>query len=103
MRSLSIAVLWLVPSLALAQTETPADLFGPANPQWQGPPAAYRSVFDAAQPQADEVSWRRANDEAGRLRGHVGQLRDSNEPQAAPPPPGAAPKPSSGMHNHGTN
>jgi hypothetical protein len=103
MRSLSIAVLWLAPSLALAQTQTPTDLFGPANPQLQGPPAAYRSVFDAPPPQGDEASWRRANDEAGRLRGHTGQLRESDEPPATPQPAGAAPMPPSGMHNHGTN
>jgi hypothetical protein len=102
MRSLPIAVLWLAPSLALAQTQTPADLFGPANPQLPGPPVTYRSVFDAAAPQSDEVSWRRANGEAGRLGGHAGQLRESNEPPAAPQPAGAAPMPQSGMHNHGT-
>jgi hypothetical protein len=103
MRFLSIAVLWLVPSLALAQTETPADLFGPANPQWQGPPAVYRSVFDAVPAQTDEISWRRANEEAGRLRGHAGQLRETDEAPAAPQPPGKARMPSSGMHNHGAN
>jgi hypothetical protein len=101
MRPFWIAALCLAPSLALAQSETPADLFGPANPRNPGPTTVYRSVFDAPAPTTDDMPWRQANDEAGRLRGHAGQLRDTNETPAASPNPATTPP--SGMQHHGTH
>jgi hypothetical protein len=83
MRFILIAVLWLAPSMALAQTANPADLFGPANPQMKGPPTTYQSVFGKQPTGPEEMPWRAANDEAARLGGHVGQLRASEEPAAA--------------------
>lgn len=108
MRSTLIAVLWLAPSMALAQTANPADLFGPADPQMKGPPTTYQSVFEKQPPGPEESPWRAANDEAGRLGGHVGQLRESQEPAAAPAPAGygmhgsanAVPSPRSDPHDH---
>jgi hypothetical protein len=101
MRLLTIAALWLAPSLALAQTSPPADSFGPANPQIKSPPASFRSAFGPSAAPEDDATWRQANDEAGRLRGHSGQLRDTTE-GAAPPSPapsGGAAHP--GGHKHG--
>lgn len=97
MRSLLIAVLWLAPTLALAQTAAPADSFGPANPHVKTPPATYRSAFGPHSAPADDVTWRQANDEAGRLRGHTGQLRESAD--TAPTPAPAAPH--TGAPHHG--
>jgi hypothetical protein len=85
MRSTLIAVLWLAPSLALAQAAPPADLFGPANPQMKGPPTTYQSVFGKPSSGPEETPWRDANDEAARLGGHVGQLRESDDTTTASP------------------
>lgn len=82
MRFSLIAVLWLAPSMALAQTATPSDPFGPTNPQMKGPPTTYQSVFDTRSSGPEETPWRQANDEVGRLGGHVGQLRESEGPAA---------------------
>lgn len=105
MRSTLIAVLWLAPSIALAQAAPSADPFGPANPQMKGPPTTYRSVFGKPPLGPEATPWRAANDEAGRLGGHVGQLRESEGSPAAPgagqDTHGAADAaPSQRMHNH---
>ena len=52
------------------------------------PPAGYRSVFVDYKPMADETvqDWRQANEQMGRLRGHMGHL----EPSKAEPQSGAA-------------
>ena len=52
------------------------------------PTAGYRSVFDDYKPMPDETvqDWRQANDEMGRLLGHMGHL----EPSKAEPQSGAA-------------
>ena len=52
------------------------------------PPAGFRSVFVDYKPMADETvqDWRQANDEMGRLLGHMGHL----EPSKAEPQSGAA-------------
>jgi hypothetical protein len=86
MRFSLITVLWLAPSMALAQTPPPDDLFGPANPQMNGPPMTYRSVFGKQPPSPAEASWRAANDEVGRLGGHIGSLRESEDTPAAGTP-----------------
>ena len=106
MRFSLIAVLWLAPSMAFAQTATQPDLFGPANPQMKGPPTSYQSVFGKQSAAPEETPWRAANDEAGRLGGHVGQLRESGEPAADPVghnmhgAPSAAPSTRSQSHDH---
>lgn len=79
MRSLSIAVLWLAPSLALAQTApTPTELLGPANPALKGPPVTYRSAFDGRPAEPAETPWKDANDEVRRLGGHIGILQEDD-------------------------
>ena len=75
MRLKLIAVLWLAPSMALAQPQPEAGPFGAADPALKGPPAVYRSVFDATTAASDEIRWKDANDEARRLGGHVGILQ----------------------------
>jgi hypothetical protein len=80
MRSTLIAVLWLAPSMALAQTATTIEQFGPANPQMKGPPTTYQSPFEKQPSGAEATPWRAANDEAGRLSGHIGQLGESDQP-----------------------
>lgn len=76
MRSILIAVLWLAPSMALAQTAPESDLLGPASPNFKGPPTAYRSAFTPSPAESEATPWRAANDQAARLGGHVGQLQD---------------------------
>lgn len=90
MRSTLIAVLWLAPSVALAQTASPSDLFGPTDPEMKGPPTAYQSVFGKQSSSPEETPWRAANDQVRRLGGHVGSLRESED---SPPTgtPAAAP------------
>jgi hypothetical protein len=105
MRSILIAVLWLAPSMALAQAAGPSDLFGPANPQMKGPPTSYHSVFGKPSSGAEATPWRAANDEVRRLGGHVGSLRESEDTPAAAPSGhdmhGAAnAAPSQRMHPH---
>lgn len=97
MRSNLIAALWLAPSMALAQPATQWDLFGPANPQMKGPPTTYQSVFEKQPPGPAEAPWRATNDEVGRLGGHAGSLRESEDTPAGTP--AAAP---SGPDRHGT-
>lgn len=70
--------------MALAQTAPQSDLFGPVNPQMKGPPTTYQSVFGKQPSSPDDSPWRAANDEAGRLGGHIGQLRESDTPVASP-------------------
>ena len=105
MRSTLIAVLWLAPSMALAQTATPDDLFGPANPRAKGPPTTYQSVFGQLPSDPEATSWRASNDDVGRLGGHVGQLRESDRPSASASPDSlgaadAAASPRTHNHDH---
>ncbi|WP_265941900.1 hypothetical protein [Dechloromonas sp. A34] len=46
------------------------------------PTVGYRSVFVDYKPMPDETvrDWRQANDEMGRLRGHMGHLNSENSP-----------------------
>ena len=58
----------------------------PLNPAAQATPPAYRSAFADYQPlqeagETPDVIWRAANDEVGRVGGHVGVLKD-DVPQA---------------------
>jgi hypothetical protein len=58
-------------------------------------PPAYQSAFGDYRPwrEPGSVQWRRANDEAGALGGHVGQLRGHPKEGTTPAPltPGAKP------------
>jgi hypothetical protein len=72
-----IAVLCLAPSVALAQAASESDLLGPASPHLKGPPTTYRSAFGSPPAETEATPWRAANEEAGRLGGHVGQLQDA--------------------------
>jgi len=60
---------------AWAQDEKRPD---PADPEVKVPPPVYRSAFDGYQPTGPDkrISWREANDEAARVGGHIGVLRD---------------------------
>lgn len=50
----------------------------PADPGARVPETVYRSAFDGYQKHelSKQVPWREANDEVGRVGGHVGILRD---------------------------
>jgi len=57
------------------------------------PPAGYRSVFVDYKPMADETvqDWRQANEQMGRLRGHMGHLdAEILAPSKAQQPSGTA-------------
>ena len=75
---------------AAAQTATRPD---PADPKAAVPARTYESVFKDYRPYADPeiVRWRQANDDMGRLGGHVGHVpRESGptvKPGAKPPAP----------------
>jgi hypothetical protein len=85
MRWFVLSVLLLAPTTAFAQSATDRALFGPADSNVKGPPVPYRSVFaPAPQPTgSEEMPWRGANDEAGRLGGHIGQLQESDDAPTA--------------------
>lgn len=78
MRRFVMSVLFLVPTVALAQSATDREIFGPADPRVKGPPVSYQSVFGAAaQPsETEETPWSAANEEVGRIGGHIGYMRD---------------------------
>jgi len=79
-------------SIAHAETvpEAPAD---PADPKVPVPETKYRSAFEGYRPyeEGKQRSWREANEEAGALGGHMGQLR-SHAPAPREPAARAAPK-----------
>lgn len=62
----------------------------PADPKVRVPPQEYRSAFAGYRPYAEpEIApWRSANDEAGRVGGHLGIVRGQREAaKPAPKPP----------------
>lgn len=87
MRRILLSVLLFAPTIAFAQSATDRAIFGPADPSVKGPSVPFRSVFTPTPQPADseEMPWRGANDEVGRLGGHIGQLRESDEAPAASP------------------
>lgn len=99
---ISVLALCLVATSAAAQTtdrDSP-NPFGAADPA-QSRPVEYRSVLSPEPPATNAgLTWQRANEEMGRLRGHGGQLKDdaSQNPSGAPAaaPTAAAP----GHPNH---
>jgi hypothetical protein len=75
---------------AAAQTAARPD---PADPKASAPARAYESAFKDYRRYNDPepARWREANDEMGRLKGHVGHVPGSVPPRSAPAaqtPPG---------------
>lgn len=62
-------------ALILVIATSPLWAAGPDSPASM-PTSGYRSVFDNYQAMRDEAlrDWRQANDQVGRLRGHMGHL-----------------------------
>ncbi|MBL8670764.1 MAG: hypothetical protein JNK11_08950 [Alphaproteobacteria bacterium] len=82
LRVLAIAT-WLVAvvgaGVSHAQTiVNPSEVLGPATSSARAPAVDYRSPFDAGtwSNQRAIESWADANDEARKVGGHAGQLRD---------------------------
>lgn len=65
----------LAASTASAQSPVPPD---PADPQARVPAPVYRSAFEAFRTleAGRRVNWREANEEAARIGGHIGILRE---------------------------
>jgi len=65
----------LAAGTAIAQTGTRPD---PADPQARAPAPVYRSAFEGFRRFEAEQrpGWREANEEAARVGGHIGILRD---------------------------
>lgn len=90
MRSRLIAALSLAPSLALAQTADPRNLFAPADPKLAGPSAGYSSPFNKVT-DSGEAGWPAANDTMRRLRGHRGHLEQGDSARSDQDPEATAP------------
>ncbi|MGQ0509981.1 MAG: hypothetical protein ACT4P9_05145 [Betaproteobacteria bacterium] len=87
------AVAAVMATSAYAQAPARPD---PADPKAVAPARpAYESAFKGYRPQTepDPVRWRGANDEAGRLKGHVGQV-----PGSVPSAGATTPKPGHAGH-----
>lgn len=81
----------------------------PSDPAAAVPPARYESAFGAYVPHSEPkiASWRNVNDEAARIGGHTGSLRqsgvDGGKPRAESASPSTAPSPARpAMPGHGT-
>jgi hypothetical protein len=100
---ISVVALCLVATSAAAQTtgRDSTNPFAAADPA-RSRPVEYRSVFSPEPPAADaDLTWQRANEEMGRLRGHAGQLKDDTSPKPAETGPASAPTaPAPGHSNH---
>lgn len=101
---ISAFALCLIASGAAAQTVSNGAgiVFSPADPA-RSRPVEYRSVFGPDRPADNAADWRQANDEMGRVGGHVGQLRDaspsaSDASKSVPDATAAAPVPP--QHRH---
>jgi hypothetical protein len=78
MRSILIAVLWLTPSMALAQAPPDTDLLGPAGPHLNGPPTSDQSAFDKQPAEPEAAPWRAARAEGAMVDcGAAGLLGDA--------------------------
>lgn len=102
---LAVAAAALMPS-ALAQ---PAPRPAPTDPAAAAPAVRYESAFAGYVPhQEPEIAaWRDVNDEAARIGGHIGILRQSGmhggKPSAGSTSPSAAPIPARpAVPGHGT-
>lgn len=80
---LAVPMLAACAGIAFAQAPSRPD---PAEASRRAPPPSYDSAFAGYRPYVDpEVSrWREANDEMGRLRGHLGHVPGSAPSRAAP-------------------
>ena len=94
-----------IPAALAQQTGHPL----PSDPAAAVPPARYESAFGAYVPHSEPkiASWRDINDEAARIGGHVGSIRqsgvDGGKPRAESASPSTAPSPGSpAMPGHGT-
>jgi len=81
--------LWLLPAAlaagaAAAQTGARPD---PADPNARVPETVYRSTFDGYRMHelSKQIPWREANQEVGRVGGHIGILRDQAPPKKDTP------------------
>jgi hypothetical protein len=72
---LLIALAALAAGAVSAQTGAGPD---PADPQARAPAPVYRSAFEGFRRPEDapRPSWRKANEEAARIGGHIGILRE---------------------------
>lgn len=92
---LAIAAAAVIPSALAQQIVRPL----PSDPAAAVPPAGYESAFgDYAPHREPEIaSWRDLNDEAARIGGHIGSLRQSGvhggKPSAGSASPSTAPSP----------
>lgn len=104
-----IIVMMATPVLAGAQQMARPD---PADPAAAAPAPIYDSVFKTYVPQREvkPAAWKDINDEAARIGGHVGILRQSGMPDgkpiAGPASPSTTPSPvrpaMPAMPGHGT-
>ncbi len=87
-----IAAATVIPSALAQQVAFPA----PSDPAAPVPAARYESAFSGyvSYKEQDIASWRGINDEAARIGGHIGVLRQSgmqgNKPSAGPANPSTA-------------
>ncbi|MDP2240749.1 MAG: hypothetical protein Q8K18_11390 [Burkholderiales bacterium] len=85
----------MIPSALAQQAARP----NPSDPAATVPPANYDSPFAGYVPHQDQevASWRGINDEAARIGGHIGILRQSgmhgSNPPAGPAGPSTTPSP----------
>ena len=77
------AIAAIAASSAWAQQDKRPD---PSDPAVKTVPPVYRSAFDGyrSYPDAKRVPWREANDEAARIGGHIGILREQAEREKQP-------------------
>lgn len=101
MIGLVFAAVLLAAPAAIAQTASPdiERTFGPGDAGRKGPALDYRSVFETPPAEQEEISWKKANDDIGRLGGHAGHLKDAGDAAPAPSAP-AAVVPPPARHHH---
>lgn len=85
-KGIAFALAATVAGAAAAQSAAKLD---PADPKARVPTVEHRSVFEGYRRYAEpEVSgWREANEEVGRVGGHVGMHRQGGATKPAPKPP----------------
>jgi hypothetical protein len=84
---MAVAIVAGLPLVAAAQDKTKKT--DPANPDEAVPTAVYESAFKNYQPmkessESPDKIWRAANDEVGRIGGHVGSIKEETSPQESP-------------------
>jgi hypothetical protein len=98
MRTIAAAAVLALTAPAAAQSpprpDDPAVKTAPAAPAPASAYAGYRRYEDEA-----PLPWREANDEVGRLQGHLGHMKPA--PQSAPPQQPGATAPPATPRGHG--